>query len=109
MASSRKNRTLFIDLEAVSALALLKAGLLYPVTKLQGSAEAKEVVETGMIDGKTFPFPFLLAPAGKMNEEVLRTAEVGETLELLTVGDQVVGSLTVDEVFPIDTKSYNFV
>lgn len=102
MASSRKNRTLFIDLEAVSALALLKAGLLNPVTKLQGSVEAREIVETGMINGRTFPFPFLLAPSGKMNEEILGTATVGETFDLLTCGDQVVGTLTVDEVFPID-------
>jgi sulfate adenylyltransferase len=102
MASSRKNRTLFIDPEAVSALAMLKAGLLDPVTKLQGSAEAREVVETGKINGKTFPFPFLLAPSGKMNEEVLRTIEIGETLDLITCDDQIVGTLTIEEVFPID-------
>ena len=104
MASSRKNRTLFIDQEALSALSIVKAGLLDPVTKLQNNAEAKEVVETGMVNGKTFPFPFLLAPSGKMNEEILRSATPGETLDLITCDKNIVGTLTVEEVFPIDTK-----
>ncbi len=49
MASSRKNNTLLIDREAVSALSLVKAGLLAPVTELQNSTRAEEVVATGMI------------------------------------------------------------
>jgi sulfate adenylyltransferase len=104
MASSRKSNTLFIDPEAVSALSLVKAGLLDPVTKLQNSAEAKAVVETGKLNGKTFPFPFLLAPSGSTNEAVLKATAPGETLELVTTGRKVVGSLIVDEVFPIDIK-----
>jgi len=104
MASSRKNSTLFIDHEAVSALSLVKAGLLAPVTKLQNSAEANELVETGMINGKTFPFPFLLAPSGKMNEEILKAAKPGDVLDLVSGGGQHVGTLNVEEVFPIDVK-----
>ena len=65
MTSSRKNKTIYIDKEAVSALELVSEGLLYPVTKLMNKKEANEVASSGMINGKTFPFPFILAPAGK--------------------------------------------
>ena len=104
MASSRKNNTLLIDREAVSALSLVKAGLLAPVTELQNSTRAEEVVATGMIDGKTFPFPFLLAPSGKRNETVLRDAQPGEVLDLITPDCEVIGTLSVEETFPIDKK-----
>jgi sulfate adenylyltransferase len=49
MASSRKNRTLFIDREAVSALSLVKTGLLKPLTSLLNSAQAAKVERTGKI------------------------------------------------------------
>ncbi|MDX1294977.1 MAG: sulfate adenylyltransferase [Sulfurimonadaceae bacterium] len=104
MASSRKNNTLFVDQEAISALSLVKAGLLSPVQSPQNSAQAREVIETGMIDGKTFPFPFLLAPSGKRNEEVLAATEAGETLDLITTDQRKVGEINVEEVFEIDTK-----
>jgi sulfate adenylyltransferase len=101
MASSRKNRTLYIDQEAVSALAHLKSGLLSPVKTLMNSQQTFEVIKTGLFNGKTFPFPFILAPSGKTNEKLLASAEKGETLDLLCDG-VIVGSLTVDEVFEID-------
>ncbi|MEJ2372342.1 MAG: sulfate adenylyltransferase, partial [Sulfurimonas sp.] len=41
MTSSRKNKTLYIDKEAASALELVKDGLLLPVTKLMNEAESK--------------------------------------------------------------------
>ena len=104
MASSRKNKTLLLDPEAISALSLVKAGLLAPVATLQNSTQAKEVVETGMINGKTFPFPFLLAPSGKRNQEVLESTEPGETLDLIGSDCEKIGELYVDEVFAIDAK-----
>jgi len=104
MASSRKNRTLFIDNEAVSALSLVKAGLLTPVKKLLTSKEAKEVVESGLLNGRTFPFPFLLAPNGKHNQKILINAKKGQILDLITQGNRKVGHLTIDEVFPINVK-----
>ena len=73
MTSSRKNKTIFIDQEAASALELVSEGLLYPVTKLMNKEESDMVSKTGMIDGKTFPFPFILAPAGKKNEKILKS------------------------------------
>jgi sulfate adenylyltransferase len=101
MASSRKNRTLYIDQEAVSALSHLKSGLLNPVETLMNSQQTLEVIKTGLFNGKTFPFPFILAPSGKTNEKLLTSAEKGETLDLLCDG-KIVGTLRVDEVFEID-------
>ena len=75
MVSSRKNKALFIDKEAVSALSLLKAGILSPVTELMNETQYKNVLSTGMFKGKTFPFPLILSPSGKRNESVLQSVK----------------------------------
>ena len=103
MTSSKRNKTIFIDQEAASALELLDAGLLYPVTKLMNKQESDEVSKTGMIDGKTFPFPFILAPAGKRNEAVLKTLRQGDAVTLVCE-DESFATLTVEEVFEIDPQ-----
>lgn len=103
MASSRKNRALYIDQEAVSALTLLKAGMLSPVTALMNEKQSKEVLSSGMFMGKTFPFPLILSPSGKVNETILTTATKGEILELIC-DNVIVGELCVDEVYPIDPR-----
>ncbi|MDF1882525.1 sulfate adenylyltransferase [Sulfurimonas sp. SAG-AH-194-C21] len=101
MTSSRKNKTLFIDKEAASVLELVADGLLSPVTKLMCEAESKQVLETGLIDGKSFPFPFILAPSGKKNEEIISSLKVGEDIILLSCGEEF-AVLHVDETFQID-------
>jgi len=101
MDSSRKNRTLYIDTEALSTLALVQAGLISPVDRLMNEEEAKEVDRTQFYKGVPFPFAFVLAPKGKRNQKVLETLKKGETLDLVNEG-KVVGSLTVEESFPID-------
>ncbi|MBD3809202.1 MAG: sulfate adenylyltransferase [Sulfuricurvum sp.] len=103
MASSRKNRSLYIDQEAVSALTLLKAGMLSPVTALMNEAQSKEVLSSGMFMGKTFPFPLILSPNGKVNETILTSSFKGETLDLICEGE-IVGELCVDEIYPIDPQ-----
>jgi sulfate adenylyltransferase len=103
MASSRKNRALFIDQEAVSALILLKSGMLNPVNRLMNEEQSKEVLATGMFQGKTFPFPLILSPNGKVNETILTSAEKGEVLDLIC-DNNLVGELCVDEVYPIDPR-----
>ena len=80
MTSSRKNKTLFIDREAASVLELVADGLLSPVTKLMSETESKQVLETGLIDDKSFPFPFILAPSGRKNEEIISSLELGEDI-----------------------------
>ena len=101
MTSSRKNKTLLIDKEAASALELLKDGLLAPATSLMNSKESKDVLDTRLINGKTFPFPFILAPSGKTNAEVLKSLKKGEELTLL-FNAQAFATLIVEEVFHIN-------
>ena len=103
MTSSRKNKTLYIDKEAASALELVDDGLLAPVTKLMNEAESKEVLRTGLIDGKSFPFPFILAPSGNRNEKIISTLEVGEEVSILCDG-KLFATLTVDSTFEINPK-----
>jgi sulfate adenylyltransferase len=101
MASSRKNRALHIDQEALSALALLKSGILAPVVQLMNEQQCIQVLETGMFDGSTFPFPLILSPSGKTNESILLSAKKGEILDLVC-DQEVIGEICVDEVFAID-------
>ncbi|QOP46084.1 sulfate adenylyltransferase [Sulfurimonas paralvinellae] len=101
MISSRKNKTLLIDKEAASALELVDDGLLAPVTKLMNEAESQEVLKTGLINGQSFPFPFILAPSGKKNEEIISSLQHGEEVTILCDGEEF-ATLIVDEIFQID-------
>ncbi|HIP21025.1 MAG TPA: sulfate adenylyltransferase [Sulfurimonas sp.] len=101
MTSSRKSKTLYIDREAASVLELVADGLLSPVTKLMSQADSKQVLETGLIDGKSFPFPFILAPSGKKNEEVISSLSHGEEIILLCEGEEF-ASLKVTDTFEIN-------
>ncbi|PHQ57129.1 MAG: sulfate adenylyltransferase [Sulfurimonas sp.] len=101
MTSSRKNKTLYIDKEAASVLELVADGLLSPVTKLMCEAESKQVLETGLINGKSFPFPFILAPSGKKNEKIISALKAGEEIILLCNGEEF-ANLHVEETFQID-------
>ena len=103
MASQRKNNTLFIDHEAASALEFLKAGLLFPATSLMNKAEVSEVLLNSTINKKIFPFPFILAPSGQRNANVLQNIQVKEELELICDG-KLFATLIVDEVFEIDPR-----
>jgi len=99
----RNEKSIFIDQEALATLALAKEGLLYPVTKLMNHKEAKEVDETKLYKGKTFPFSFILAPGGKRNEQILKSAKPGEIFDLV-VDNKKVGEIKCEEVFKIDPK-----
>ena len=101
MTLLRKNKTLLIDKEAASALELLKDGLLSPVESLMNEEQSRSVLKTGLIDGKSFPFPFILAPSGKVNAEVLSSIEKGEEITIL-FEKKPFATLIVDEVFSID-------
>jgi len=101
MTSSRKNKTILIDREAASALELVKDGLLHPVSKLMGKDKTKLVLDSSLVKGQTFPFPFILAPAGVKNEKVLSTLKKGEEITILCEGKEF-ATLVVDEVFEIN-------
>ena len=97
---SKRNK-LFIDNEAFITLSMMKEGLLYPVTKLMNKKEADEVNKTGLYNGMTFPFGFILAPSGKRNKTVLQSTKKDDVLELY-VDNKHIGNLKVEEVFEID-------
>jgi len=99
--NSRKS--LYIDTEALSTLALVKAGLISPVEGLMGEQEAREVDNTKMYKGVPFPFSFILAPTGEKNRQTLQTLKRGEKVDLINEGKKV-GELIVDETFKIDPK-----
>ena len=99
----QKNKSLFIDTEALSTLALVKAGLIAPVTKLMNKKEAQEVDQTKFYQGVPFPFAFILAPKGERNHKVLKNAERGEILDLIC-DEKKVGELVVEETFPVDVQ-----
>jgi len=103
MTSLRKNRTLFIDKEAASVLELVKEGLLAPVTKLMSEAESLEVLQTGLINGQSFPFPFILAPSGNKNEKLIASLQKGEEITILSDG-KIFATLIVNDAFQIDPK-----
>ncbi|WP_060825460.1 hypothetical protein [Sulfurospirillum cavolei] len=104
MESTRKNnRQLFLDKEFIATLALAKEGILHPVDKLMNKAEYEEVAQSGYYKGKPFPFPFIIAPAGEKNREILTTAYKGEPLDFIVDG-KIKGTIIVDEVFEVDKK-----
>jgi len=103
MTSSRKNKTIYIDKEAASVLELVSESLLSPVTKLMSEAESQKVLETGLIDGQSFPFPFVLAPSGKKNENIIKSLHKGEEIFIICDGEEF-ATLIVDEVYEIDPK-----
>ena len=100
-SSKRNNQSLYIDTEALSTLALVKAGLISPVDKLMNQEEARIVDETKFYKGVPSPFAFVLAPKGKKNHSVLQTLKEGEVVDLINEKKKV-GELTVDETFHID-------
>ena len=103
MTSSRKNKTLYIDKEATSAMELVKCGLLKPLNGLMNKKEKQAVFKSGLIDGKTFPIPFILAPSGAKNEQVIQSLKPKEEVTILCEGDEF-ATLIVDEVFETDPK-----
>ncbi len=96
-----KNKSLYIDTEALSTLALVQAGLISPVDGLMNAKEAEEVDRTGFYKGIPFPFSFVLAPRGEKNHKVLQSLKKGEIVDLITEGKKV-GELCVEETYPIE-------
>ena len=103
MRLKKKNREILIDNQALITLSLAKEGILNPVDSLMNKKEAKEVDKTGHYRGTPFPFPFIIAPHGKINGEILTSATKGEVLNFIVDG-QCKGHIVVDEVFKIDKK-----
>jgi sulfate adenylyltransferase len=103
MISPRKNKSIHIDTEALSSLALVKAGLITPVTGLMNEATSKEVNRTKEYKGVSFPFSFILAPSGKKNHETLKSLTKDEIVDIISENKKV-GELIVDETFLVDAN-----
>ena len=101
MTSSRKNKALFIDTEALSTLALVQEGLLSPVDALMDKETAQKVDKEKHYKGVPFPFSFILAPTGKRNSEVIKSLKIGETVDLISQ-NRLVGELKVEDIFTVD-------
>jgi len=101
MVSSKRNKSLYIDTEALSTLALVKAGLISPVEKLMNKEEAKMVDESKMYKGVPFPFSFILAPKGNKNNQTLKTLQKDDVVSLINDGEKV-GELIVEETFEVN-------
>lgn len=97
------NKSLYIDTEALSTLALVKAGLISPVEGLMREEEAALVDTTQIYKGVPFPFSFILAPTGKKNKQTLTSIKKGDIVDLINEENKV-GELIVDETFEIDPK-----
>lgn len=98
-----QNKSLYIDTEALSTLALVKAGLIDPVKGLMNAEEAKQVDITQIYEGVPFPFSFILAPTGKKNYQTLTSIKKGDVVDLMN-NNYKVGELIVEETFTIDPK-----
>lgn len=86
-------------------LTMCAHGLLKPVTALMNQHEYDALNATGIYRGMSLPFPLILAPNGKKNLAVLKSATRGETLNLVCER-QVFGEICVDEVFKIDKELF---
>jgi sulfate adenylyltransferase len=103
MASTRKNRSIVIDIQALATLSYAQEGIFKPVDRLMSKVEALEVESTGQYKGKPFPFPFILAPSGKKNEEVITSLEKGEKIDII-VDKKVRGHIIAEGFFEVNRK-----
>ncbi|MBE0490646.1 MAG: sulfate adenylyltransferase [Sulfurospirillum sp.] len=103
MISQRKNRQLYIDIQALATLALMNEGILHPIDKLMNRNEAHEVERTHLYKDHAFPFPFIIAPFGEKNTQILKNTQKGEVLDFVVDG-KIRGHITTQEVFEVDKK-----
>ncbi len=103
MESTRKNRQIVLDKQALATLSFAQEGIFKPVDKLMNKEEALDVDNTGCYKGKPFPFPFILAPAGERNQEVIKTTKKGEKIDIVVDGE-IKGQITADGFFEVNRK-----
>lgn len=100
---SKENKRLFIDKETVYTLSLIKEGILSPVKKLMNKQETEDVEKKGLYKGSSFPLPFIFAPDGLKNKDIIKNAKKGEILDLY-LDNVKKGFIEVDEVFELDQE-----
>ncbi len=100
MESYEKNKQLHIDKEALYSLALVQEGLLYPIIKHKSQHTLEVDSKSNYSDFRT---PFMLNPAGKKNQEVLKQAKIGDKLDIV-FENKVVGYIKAQEIFEVNNK-----
>lgn len=103
MESTKKYRKILLDRQALATLSFAQEGIFKPVDRLMSKNEAIEVDNTGFYKGKPFPFPFILAPAGEENEEVITSVHPGERIDI-EVNGEVRGHIIAKGFFEVDRK-----
>ncbi|RDU68819.1 sulfate adenylyltransferase [Helicobacter cholecystus] len=98
---NEKKKQIHIDQEAFSILEMVKEGILTPVNGLMNQEQIQEVNKTGLFNGCSFPSPLILSPNGRRNQEVMKSLQIGEEVDLY-VQKTKVGEMLVKEVFPIN-------
>jgi 5-methyltetrahydrofolate--homocysteine methyltransferase len=70
-----------------------------------GKNDSEKVLQSGLINGKTFPFPFILAPSGARNEKLISTLRRGEEIDEKKLSKQLVQNVQqqVDAPCAIDS------
>lgn len=101
MDLSERKKQIHIDQEAFSVLEMVKEGILSPVSGLMNQEQIKEVNETGLFHGCSFPAPLILSPNGRRNQEVMKSLEIGEEIDICVQKNKV-GEMLVKEVFPLN-------
>lgn len=99
----REKKRIYIDREALSVLEMLQEGILAPVTSLMDEKQAREVNQSGLFKGCSFPSPLIFAPSGRKNQEIIHSLKQDEEVELF-VSDERVGSLRAKEIFKVDKE-----
>lgn len=99
----REKKRIYIDREALSILEMLQEGILTPVVSLMSERQAKEVNQSGLFKGCSFPSPLIFAPSGRKNQEVIQSLKQDEEVDLY-VSDERVGSLRAQEIFKVDKE-----
>jgi len=103
MVSTRKNRQIVIDSQALSTLSFAEQGIFKPVDRLMNKDEAIEVDDTGCYKGKPFPFPFILAPSGEKNQNVISSVKENEKIDIVVKG-KIRGQIIAKGFFEIDRR-----
>ncbi len=107
MESIRKNNTLkelHLDKEALATLSLAKEGILKPIDSLMDEEIANEVCKTKKYKKQFLPFPFILAPSGKRNKEVLKNAKKDDIIKIIVSGN-FSGYIRTKSVYKINIKN----
>jgi len=103
MVSTKKNRRIVIDSQALATLSFAEQGIFKPVDRLMNKDEAIEVDDTGCYKGKPFPFPFILAPSGEKNQNVISTIKENEKIDIVVKG-KIRGTIIAEGFFEIDRR-----